>query len=204
MATSHVHTDDRVHTADDHRRWHTSLLSEARADHGGLSLSASFVGSLVAIAMIGLLSAVMGALASNYAYDIYAASDTTDGQLAGAIAGLAVLFVAFFVGGWTAGRSARYSGLANGAAVVAWTLLIALVFGVLGLLIGEDTGLLSGQLPSWLTEWTTSTQAVISALIGLTVMLVGSIMGAWRGTHYHAVIDREIAAGPEDLELEKT
>lgn len=174
-------------------------MREVGADHGGLDAPAALTGALVAISVLAILAAVLGAIFSGFALDIYHSGPHGDQTRFGAALGALALLAAFFWGGWATGRAARYGMAANAVAVVVFTLVIGLALTLIGHAADTNAPLLSGQLPGWLTNFSTSSDALISALVGLALMLVGAIAGALRGVRYHRQLDRELLAEPEDM-----
>ena len=172
-------------------------IRAVRERFGGVDLPATLVGMLTALALLVLLSGLIGAAIGAIGYQTGLDSDDIeDISVASLIGGLVALFLAYLAGGWAAGRIARYDGPRNGLMTGIWTLLLAAILSALAAWLGDEYDVLRNvELPQWFSRDALTAGALISGLVAIAVMLLsGAIGGAW-GERYHRRADAAIAAG---------
>jgi len=187
----HPTPDDDVMT---HRDQHDS---EDLDRHRGLNGGAAFFGWLVAVAMTGLLVAIVGAVAAGVGSSMDLTMADAEQQadrlgIATASLLLAILLIGYFCGGYVAGRMSRFNGAKQGLGVWLFGVLISIVVGALSALFGSQYDILARiELPSISVSSETLT---IGGLIALGVVLLGTLVAALAGgrvgTRYHHKIDR--------------
>ena len=171
-------------------------IREARARFGGIDLPATLVGMLTALALLVLLSGLVGAAIGAVGYQKgLKGDDVADISIASLIGGLVMLFVAYLIGGWAVGRIARYDGIRNGLMTGVWSLVLAALLSALAALLGDKYDVLRNvDLPQWFSRDALTAGAIVSAAVAVLTMLVGGALGGLWGERYHRRADAAIAA----------
>ena len=174
-------------------------IRAARERFGGVDIPATLVGMLTALALLVLLSGLIGAAIGAIGYQTgLDREDIEDISVASLIGGLVALTIAYLVGGWAAGRIARYDGARNGLATGIWTIVLAAILSGLAAWLGDEYDVLRNvELPQWFSRDALTASALVSGLVAIAVMLLaGAIGGAW-GERYHRRADAAITAAGE-------
>ena len=186
---------DRVAVRDGRRE----SMRAVRERFGGVDLPATLVGMLTALAVLVLLSGLIGAAIGAIGYQTGLDSDDIeDISVASLVGGLVALFIAYLVGGWAAARIARYDGPRNGLTTGVWTIVLAAILSALAAWLGDEYDVLRNvELPQWFSRDALTAGALISGLVAIAVMFIaGALGGAW-GESYHRRADAAIAAAGE-------
>jgi hypothetical protein len=167
-----------------------------RKRYGGVNWGAGFFGSLVVVAVAGLLTVAVAALVAGLERtgDVLPAEAAGEPMTVGLVAAailLGVLAAAFYAGGYVAGRMSRFDGGRQGAAV--WFFGLLLTGSVVGLwlVLGgryrpqDQVSLPALELSPELTG--------VAVLGGAALLLVGSllaaVLGGKVGCRYHRKVD---------------
>lgn len=174
-----------------------SGVAAARDRFGGLDIPAGLVGALTALASVGILTTLVGAVIGTIGSPDNLTRDTQELPTWSLAAGVGVLFVAYLIGGWVAGRMARYDGARNGFTTGIWTLLFVAAFAGLGAWIGaEYNGLFHLTRPDWWSWDALTWEALIAIGAGVLAVFVGGTIGGLWGERYHRRADRTVVAKP--------
>lgn len=173
-----------------------------REQFGGFSFGSAFFGWIVASGIGVLLTAILAAAGSAFAFT--ASQNSITGTLnsvsahtintVGVLSGLLLLIamaIAYFAGGYVAGRMARFYGTRQGVGVWAIGVIVTLVLGAIGATYGAKYNILQAlnlpHLPVSQGAWTTG--GVVAALLMLVVTLLAAITGAQAGVRFHQRMD---------------
>jgi hypothetical protein len=180
-----------------------STLADAEPDeelqrkrYGGLNWGAGFFGSLVVVAVAGLLVvAVTGLVVSlGRTADVLPVETAGEPMTAGLVAAailLGVLAAAFCAGGYVAGRMSRFDGGRQGAAVWFFGLLLTASVVGLWLVLGvrfraqDQVSLPAIELSPELT----GVAVLGSAAVALVGSLLAAVLGGKVGCSYHRKVD---------------
>ncbi|HET8874665.1 MAG TPA: YrzE family protein [Gaiellaceae bacterium] len=174
-----------------------SGVAAARDRFGGLDIPAGLVGALTALASVGILTTLVGAVIGTIGSPDNLTRDTQELPIWSLAAGVGVLFVAYLIGGWVAGRMARYDGARNGFTTGIWTLLFVAALAGLSAWIGaEYNGLFHLTRPDWWSWDALTWEALIAIGAGILAVFVGGTIGGMWGEHYHRRADRTVVATP--------
>ena len=174
-----------------------SGVAAARDRFGGLDIPAGLVGALTALASVGILTTLVGAVIGTIGSPDNLTRDAQELPTWSLAAGVGVLFVAYLIGGWVAGRMARYDGARNGFTTGIWTLLFVAAFAGLGAWIGaEYNGLFHLTRPDWWSWDALTWEALIAIGAGVLAVFVGGTIGGLWGERYHRRADRTVVAKP--------
>jgi heme A synthase len=173
-------------------------VAAARDRFGGLDIPAGLVGALTALASVGILATLVGAVIGTIGSPDNLTRDAQELPIWSLAAGVGVLFVSYLIGGWVAGRMARYDGARNGFTTGIWTLLFVAAFAGLGAWIGaEYNGLFHITRPDWFSWDALTWESLIAIGAGVLAVFLGGTIGGMWGEHYHRRADRTVVATPE-------
>jgi hypothetical protein len=190
----------RPYDPDEPRRDPAERHAALRDSYGGMNWGACFFGWLVAVGVVVLLAAIASAIATAVGSNMsWTTSDAKNNAssigLAAAITLAVVMFIGYYAGGYVAGRMSRFDGTRQGLGV--WIIgLVAIV------LVAAATAIFGAKydiadrvnLPNVdLTPDQLGWGGALTAVVLLAVMLVGAILGAGVGRHYHSRIDKAAA-----------
>jgi hypothetical protein len=169
------------------------LYAQEKAAFGGIKFGSAFLGWLTSLGAIGLLTAILAAVADGLGFDRNTSTQDLRGAgIGAAIAILVVLFLAYLAGGYVAGRMARFQGVRQGIAVWLWGVLFAVVIGVIAAVAGDQSTVSVRanlpQIPFTSGEWTVN--SILALLVVLAVTLIGAILGGLLGMRFHRRVDR--------------
>ena len=172
-------------------------VAAARDRFGGLDVPAGLVGALTALASVGILATLVGAVIGLVGSPDNLTRDAQELPIWSLAVGVGVLFVAYLIGGWVAGRMARYDGARNGFTTGIWTLLFAAALAGLSVWIGaEYNGLAHVTRPDWWSWDALTWEALIAIGAGILAVFVGGTIGGMWGERYHRRADRTVVATP--------
>jgi MFS family permease len=172
-------------------------VAAARDRFGGLDIPAGLVGALTALASVGILTTLVGAVIGTIGSPDNLTRDAQELPIWSLAAGVGVLFAAYLIGGWVAGRMARYDGARNGFTTGIWTLLFVAAFAGLDAWIGaEYNGLFHLTRPDWWSWDALTWEALIAIGAGILAVFVGGTIGGMWGERYHRRADRTVVAAP--------
>jgi MFS family permease len=172
-------------------------VAAARDRFGGLDIPAGLVGALTALASVGILTALVGAVIGTIGSPDNLTRDAQELPIWSLAAGVGVVFVAYLIGGWVAGRMARYDGARNGFSTGIWTLLFVAAFAGLSAWIGaEYNGLFHLTRPDWWSWDALTWEALLAIGAGVLAVFVGGTIGGMWGERYHRRADRTVVATP--------
>lgn len=172
-------------------------VAAARDRFGGLDIPAGLVGALTALASVGILAALVGAVIGTIGSPDNLTRDAQELPIWSLAVGVGVLFVGYLIGGWVAGRMARYDGARNGFTTGIWTLLFVAALAGLGAWIGaEYNGLFHITRPDWYSWDALTWEALIAIGAGILAVFIGGTIGGMWGEHYHRRADRTVVATP--------
>jgi hypothetical protein len=172
-------------------------VAAARDRFGGLDIPAGLVGALTALASVGILAALVGAVIGTIGSPDNLTRDAQELPIWSLAVGVGVLFVGYLIGGWVAGRMARYAGARNGFTTGIWTLLFVAALAGLGAWIGaEYNGLFHITRPDWYSWDALTWEALIAIGAGVLAVFIGGTIGGIWGEHYHRRADRTVVATP--------
>lgn len=172
-------------------------VAAARDRFGGLDIPAGLVGALTALASVGILAALVGAVIGTIGSPDNLTRDAQELPIWSLAVGVGVLFVGYLIGGWVAGRMARYDGARNGFTTGIWTLLFVAALAGLGAWIGaEYNGLFHITRPDWYSWDALTWEALIAIGAGVLAVFIGGTIGGIWGEHYHRRADRTVVATP--------
>jgi hypothetical protein len=172
-------------------------VAAARDRFGGLDIPAGLVGALTALASVGILAALVGAVIGTIGSPDNLTRDAQELPIWSLAVGVGVLFVGYLIGGWVAGRMARYDGARNGFTTGIWTLLFVAALAGLGAWIGaEYNGLFHITRPDWYSWDALTWEALIAIGAGVLAVFIGGTIGGMWGEHYHRRADRTVVATP--------
>ena len=173
-------------------------VREARERFGGVDIPATLVGMLTALALLVLLSGLIGAAIGAVGYQTGLKENVEELSIAGLVGGLVVLFLAFLVGGWAAGRIARYDGARNGLLSALWAIILAAVLSGLAALFGRKYDVFRNvELPQFFSQDALTVGGIVTGLIAAGTMLAAGFLGGIWGGRYHRKADAVIAASRE-------
>jgi MFS family permease len=174
-----------------------SGVAAARDRFGGLDIPAGLAGALTALASVGILTTLVGAVIGTIGSPDNLTRDTQELPIWSLAAGVGVLFAAYSIGGWVAGRMARYDGARNGFTTGIWTLLLVAAFAGLDAWIGaEYNGLFHLTRPDWWSWDALTWETLIAIGAGIVAVFVGGTIGGMWGERYHRRADRTVVATP--------
>ncbi len=171
----------------------TDLLTQEKAEFGGIKFGSALLGWLTTVGTIVVLAAVLAAIASGMNLDSNTSSSDLRGVgLGAAIALLVVLFLGYLAGGYVAGRMARFHGVRQGLAVWLWGVVIAIALSITAAIVGsQSTILVQANLPQIpFTSSGFTWQAILALVAVLLVTLLGAVLGGLMGMRFHRRIDR--------------
>jgi hypothetical protein len=172
-------------------------VAAARDRFGGLDIPAGLVGALTALASVGILTTLVGAVIGTIGSPDNLTRDAQELPIWSLAVGVGVLFVGYLIGGWVAGRMARYDGARNGFTTGIWTLLFVAALAGLGAWIGaEYNGLFHITRPDWYSWDALTWEALIAIGAGVLAVFIGGTIGGIWGEHYHRRADRTVVATP--------
>jgi len=198
---THRHTDHRV---DDHDLEESHGLDQleshgadaAHEEYGGINTGADFFGWLVAVAVLALLTGVVGAAAAAVGQTLdLSLADAKDSAETVGIVGAAVLVVlagvGYYAGGYVAGRMSRFDGGRQGFGVWLIGLIAMVLAGGVGAAFGRQYDVLDRvdlqQLPIGETE--AGLGGLVAGVVLLVVTLVAALAGGRVGRNYHRKVD---------------
>jgi hypothetical protein len=176
-----------------------TVVAREEERFGGIKIGSAFFGWLTATAMAVLLAALVaaagmaGLLTGAAAIAGTGQASSPSAGMSGAIMLLVILFLAYFSGGYVAGRMARFNGVGQGLMVWLWTVIAAAAVVLLAIVGGGQFNVLA-TLNSFLSlpvgEGQLSTTGIIAAIAAAATALLGAVLGAMAGVHYHRKVDR--------------
>ena len=170
-------------------------VRQARERFGGIDIPATLVGMLTALALLVLLSGLVGAAIGAIGYQTGLEDTADDLSIASLIGGLIALFIAFVIGGWAAARIARYDGARNGLMTAVWTIVLAAILSGLAAWLGDKYDVFRNvDLPQWFSTDALTVGGIISAIVAIATMLAGGLLGGIWGERYHRRADATIAS----------
>jgi hypothetical protein len=175
-------------------------IEAERLSYRGFKFGAAFFGWLIMVAMLVLLSAVVGGAATAAYYVLgYTRTDLEDnaGTVAISAASAVVLVItfAYYIGGYVAGRLVRFDGMRQGFGVWMISLLLIVLASSAGAFLNSRYDYTARvdrpDLP--LTDDTLLTGGLITAAALLMLPLLFALLGGRTGQRYHRKIDDLLA-----------
>ncbi len=177
------------------------LRATALRPHVGINWGAAFFGSVTALGLGVMLTAIAVAVGAATGVTTRVTDATSVSQAADVIAGASdsvtlgsgillalIVLLAYYCGGYVAARMSRFEGVRQGFGVWVWAVIFAAVVAVVAAVAGSRYDILSRinafpRLPVRQGDLTTA--GIIALAVVLVLSLAGALLGGQAGMRYH-------------------
>lgn len=176
-------------------------LQTVKNRYGGGDIVAALMGMLVALGMLALIGALLGAGAAGIDFQpnvIDADGNLETVEVVGSLVAIGAVFLAFFVGGFAAGRISRFDdGALNGLGAALLFVLLVAIFAALGAWVGaEYNAFAATDLPNWFAQFGAddlTLKVIAAAAAGIVAACLAGYIGGAVGSAYNTKVNAAIA-----------